>query len=54
MQLFSNTAFHCGRYSVFKKTSKNFIDPENIKKPPSKVAHNGPQTSFYVLARLPK
>ena len=33
--------------------SKKF-DPENMKKPPSKVAHNRPPIFFYVLARLPK
>jgi hypothetical protein len=33
---------------------KNFFCPENMKKLPSKVAHNRPQTLFSVLARLPK
>jgi len=45
MQLLSADAI------VFKK--KKF-DPENMKKLPSKVAHNRPQLFFYVLARLPK
>ena len=44
MQLFSADAI------VFLKK----IDPENMKKTPSKIAHNQPQTFFYVLARLPK
>ena len=35
------------RYSIF-------FDPKNMKKTPSKVAHNWPPTFFYVLARLPK
>ena len=46
MQLFSADA------SVFK--TRFFFDPENMKKPPSKVAYNRPPTFFYVLARLPK
>ena len=38
-------SFPPGQYSVFKK--KNFFfDPENMKKPPSKVAHNRPPTFF--------
>ena len=41
MQLFSADAI------VFSKNLKNiFFDPENMKKPPSKVAHNQPQTFF--------
>ena len=38
----------------FKKKSKFFFAPENMKKPPSKVAHNRPPLFFSVLARLPK
>ena len=39
MQLFSADAI------VFSKNLKNiFFDPENIKKTPSKVAHNWPPT----------
>ena len=30
------------------------FDPENMKKPPSKVAHNRPPTFFHLLARMPK
>jgi hypothetical protein len=45
MKLFSANA------SVLKKKK---IDPENMKKPPSKVAHNRPPTFFYVQAWLPK
>ena len=41
MQLFSADA------SVFKKKFKNNFDPENMKKPPSKVAHNRPPIFFY-------
>ena len=51
MQLFSVESI------VFsKKIRKKFFAPENLKKPPSKVAHNQPPTFFfqYVLARLPK
>ena len=42
--------FQWGRYSVFKKK----FDPENIKKQPSKVAHNSQPILFLVLAWLPK
>ena len=42
MQLFSAVA------TIF------FFAPENMKKPPSKIAHNRPKTFFSVLARLPK
>ena len=31
-----------------------FFNPENLKKPPSKVVHNWCPTFFSVLARLPK
>ena len=41
MQLFSADAI------VFSKKFKKKIDPENMKKPPSKVAHNRPQTFFF-------
>ena len=42
MQLFSADAI------VFSKNLKNiFFDPENMKKPPSKVAHNWPQFLFH-------
>ena len=33
-------------YSVFKKKFKKILDPENMKKTPSKVAHNRPPTFF--------
>ena len=46
MQLFSADA------TIFKKKKK--IGPENMKKPPSKVAHNRPRPFFSVLAWLPK
>ena len=49
MQLFS-----ADDIEFFKIIKKKKIDPENMKKPPSKVAHNRPQLFFYVLARLPK
>ena len=46
---------------IQKKIQKGFfiyllckLDPENMKKTPSKIAHNRPPTFFYVLARLPK
>ena len=45
MQLFSADAI------VFKK---NLYDPQNMKKLPSKVAHNPPPICFYLLAWLPK
>ena len=48
MQLFSAEA------KVFSKFFKKISDPKNMKKPPSKVAHNRPPTSFNVLVRLPK
>ena len=48
MQRFSADAI------VFLKKFKKKIDPENMKKMRSKVAHNRPPTFFYVLARLPK
>ena len=38
----------------FQKKIKKYFDPENMKKLPSKVAHNQPQTFFSVLAWLPK
>ena len=43
MQLFStdNIVFS-------KKNSKKNFDPENMKKPPSKVAHNGPLTFIFM------
>ena len=37
-----------------KKRKKHFFDPENIKKLPSKVAHNRPTFFMYALAWLPK
>ena len=48
MQLFSADAI------VFSKKFEKKFDPENMKKLPSKVAHNRPPTFFYVLAQLPK
>ena len=48
MQLFSADAI------VFSNEIQIFFDPENMKKTPSKVAHNRPPIFFYVLARLPK
>ena len=48
MQLFSEDAM------VFSKKNHFIFAPENIKKLPSKVAHNRPQLFFSVLARLPK
>ena len=49
MQLFSADAIVFSK----KKKEKKF-NPENMKKPLSKVAHNRPPTFFSVLARLPK
>ena len=46
MQLFSADA------SVFKKLKKK-IDTDNMKKPPSKVAHNQPNF-FFSIANRPK
>ena len=37
----------CGRYNVFKKKLNSSFDPENMKKPPSKVAHNWPKIIFF-------
>ena len=49
MQLFKADAI------VFsEKFKKKVFDPENMKTPPSKVAHNRPPTFFCVLAWLPK
>ena len=48
MQLFSADA------TIFKKKIKKKIVPENMKKTPSKVAHNRPRPFFSVLAWLPK
>ena len=42
MQLFSADAI------VFSKKFKKKIDLENMKKPPSKVAHNQPITFFFI------
>ena len=42
MQLFSADAI------VFSKKLKKKFDPKNMKKLPSKVAHNRPPTFFYV------
>ena len=42
-------------FSVFKKIKKKNFDPENLKKPPSKVAHNRPppQLSFMYRPKCP-
>ena len=45
MQLFSAEAIQY-IYVVFTKKSKTFFDPQNMKKLPSKVAHNQPPTFF--------
>ena len=47
MQLFSAEA------KVFSKFFKKISDPKNMKKPPSKVAHNRPQF-FFSTANRPK
>jgi hypothetical protein len=39
---------------VFSRKLKKKFDPENMKKPPSKVVYNRPTTFFNLLARLPK
>ena len=41
MQIFSADAM------VFSKKNKKKFAPENMKKLPSKVAHNQPQTCFF-------
>jgi hypothetical protein len=43
---FFYATFQCGRYGVFKKNLTFFFDPEKVKKPPSKVAHNRPKPFF--------
>ena len=48
MQLFSAETI------VFSKKKIKVLTPQNMKKPPSKVAHNRPHTFFHLLARLPK
>ena len=35
--------FQCGGYNVFEKNLIFFFAPENVKKPPSKFAHNWPR-----------
>ena len=35
--------------TIFQKKSKCFFAPDNMKKPPSKVAHNHPKFFFSVL-----
>ena len=47
MQLFSADT------RVFLKFIKIFFAPENIKKTPSKVAHNRPPISFFSIANRP-
>ena len=42
---FFYATFQCGRYDIFKK--QFFFALENIKNPPSKIAHNRPQTFFF-------
>ena len=48
MQLFSVDAKYFKKYLLF------FFDPENMKKPPSKVAHNWPRHFFFSTANRPK
>jgi hypothetical protein len=48
MQLFSADA------KVFSKNLKKIFAPQNMKKLPSKVAHNRPQTFFSELVWLPR
>ena len=40
--------FQCGRYNIFKKFLTYFFAPENMKKTPSKVAHNLPRFFFSI------
>ena len=47
MQLFSADAI------VFSKKNIYIFDPENMKKPPSKVAHNRPTTFFMYWPSCP-
>ena len=49
MQLFSVDAI------VFsKKKFKIFFDPKNMKKPPSKVAHNRPRPFYFTVQPRPQ
>ena len=48
MQLFSADA------TIFLKKSEFFFVPQNMKKPPSKVAHNQPQFFSVCIANWPK
>ena len=48
MQLFSADA------TMFKKKINIFFAPENMKKTPSKVAHNRPRPFFFSTANRPK
>ena len=52
--IFYYATFQCGRYGVFKKISKKFFAPENIKKLTSKVAHNRPPTFFFCIGPAAK
>ena len=47
LELFSKTCLYrmCGSYNIFKKVLI-FFAYENMKKPPSKVAHNQPKKKF--------
>ena len=42
--IFYYATIQCGRYGIFKKNLKYFFDPEKLKKPLKKVAHNVAQT----------
>ena len=48
VQLFSADA------TMSLKISKKFFAPENMKKTPSKVAHNRPRLFFFSIANRPK
>ena len=45
--------FQCGRYDIFKKKFKFFFDPEKVKKPASKVAHNWSRPFYFTVQPRP-
>ena len=42
--------FQCGRYTIFRKIRKKKFAPQNIKKLPSKVAHNPTRPTVIIPA----
>ena len=51
--IFYYATFQCGRYGIFKKKFKNFFDPEKLKKPLKKVAHNRLKPFYYTVQPRP-